>query len=322
MKTILISGGAGYFGTVLTQKLLKNNKVIVYDALYFPWLYKNRKKISFSKRLFFIKKNIQDVSVGDFKNVDVVCDLNGISNDPSSELNLYNTWKTNYYGRVKFAKIAKKAGVKKYVFNSTCSVYGYSKNIVFENSNKAPISTYAKANYKSEKKIFSLKSKKFIINILRNSTLYGYSNTLRLDLVINIFVYNLVRKKKIIIDGDGSQYRPFISLNDVSKVYEILLQKKYPSFICNLVSFNSTIRDIAKNVCKVLKINPKVIQYKNNNPDKRNYFVGSKVFKKYFKNFIFSSFKEDILELKDLIKKNKEKISNKTIRMKFYKKLF
>lgn len=322
MKTILISGGAGYFGTVLTQRLLKKNVVVVYDALYFPWLYKNRKKILFSKRLFFIKKNINDVHINDFKNIDVVCDLNGISNDPSSELNQINTWKTNYYGRVKFAKIAKKAGVRRYIFNSTCSVFGYNKNIVFEDSIKKPISTYAKANYKSEKKIYSLKSKKFIVNILRNSTLYGYSNTLRLDLVINIFVYNLVHKKKIIIDGNGRQHRPFISLKDVSKIYEILVKNKYPSFICNLVSFNSTISDIAKNVCKALKIDETVIKYKNYNPDKRNYFVGSKIFKRYFKNFIFSSFKKDIVELRDSIKKNKEKISSKTIRIKFYKKLF
>ena len=111
MKTILISGGAGYIGTELTQQLLKIYKVIVYDKLYFPWIYKNRKKIKFNKNLSFIKKNISEVRIKDFKDVNIVCDLNGISNDPSSEINSSHTWKVNYYSRLKFAKFAKKAGV-------------------------------------------------------------------------------------------------------------------------------------------------------------------------------------------------------------------
>ena len=124
------------------------------------------------------------------RGVDVVCDLNGISNDPSSEINSKHTWRVNYTSRLKFSKIAKKMGVSRYIYNSTCSVYGFNKKMVFENSSKKPISTYAKANFQAEKKIFDLKDKKFKVNALRNSTLYGFSNTMRLDLVINIFVLN------------------------------------------------------------------------------------------------------------------------------------
>ena len=69
MKTILISGGAGYIGTALSQQLLKKYKIIVYDKLYFPWIYKNRKKIKFNKNLSFIKKNISEVRIKDFKDV-------------------------------------------------------------------------------------------------------------------------------------------------------------------------------------------------------------------------------------------------------------
>ena len=126
MKTILISGGAGYLGTVLSQELLKNYKVVIFDQLYFPWIFKNRKKFKLSKNLKFIKKNILNVQSKDFRNIDIVCDLNGISNDPSSELNSSHTWNVNYKSRVKFAQLAKKAGVKRFIFNSTCSVYGLS----------------------------------------------------------------------------------------------------------------------------------------------------------------------------------------------------
>ena len=113
---------------------------------------------------------------------------------------------------------------------------------MFEQSIKKPISTYAKANLMAEKKIYQLKDKKFKINILRNSTLFGFSNTMRLDLVINIYVYKIMNNEKIIIDGDGKQWRPFISLSDICGIYHyILKRKKFPSFICNLVSFNSTL---------------------------------------------------------------------------------
>lgn len=324
MKTILISGGAGYLGTHLTKHLLKRNKVIIYDKFYFPWLIKNKKKINYGNRLSFIKKDIKEVVVEDFRDVDVVCDLNGIPNDPASEINPNLTWKINYSGRLNFAKIAKKAGVKRYIFNSTCSVYGFNKNKVDENSKTNPISTYAKANLKAERAVYKLKDKFFLVNILRNSTLFGFSNVLRLDLVINIFVYNLIYKKKIIIDGDGKQYRPFISLNDICKVYDLIIRSSEKnSFICNLVSFNSTIRDIALSICKILKKKYSNITFKEKSADLRNYYVLSKNFKSIFKSkFRFSKFSAEILFLKKEIIKNKIKLNKSTIRMKFYKSLF
>ena len=321
MKTILISGGGGYLGTQLSQHLLKKNKVIIYDKFYFPWILKNKKKIKNNRNLSFIKKNISNVKLSDFKNVDIVCDLNGISNDPSSELNPKHTWKLNFNDRVNFAKIAKKAKIKRYIFNSTCSVYGFSKKKVLENGRKKPISTYAKANLKSENFIYKLRDKNFKVNSLRNSTLFGFSNSMRLDLVINIFVLNIIKKKDIVIDGDGNQFRPFISVNDVCKIYEILISKtSLPSFICNIVSFNSKIRNIAYKICEILKVNKNFVKFKKNFSDKRNYNVGSKNFKKFFgNNFRFSKFDFEITNLKNNLKKFKIDFHKNTIRMKFYK---
>jgi len=324
MNTILISGGAGYIGTELTKYLLQKYNVIVYDKLYFSWLKKNKNKLKSKKKLKFIKKDINEVEIKDFNNVDIVCDLNGISNDPSSELNAKYTWDINYKSRLKFANFAKRAGVKRYIFNSTCSVYGFNKKKVFENSKKNPLSTYAKANFIAEKEIYKLKNNLFKVNILRNATLFGFSNTMRLDLVINIFVLNLIKKKKIFIDGDGMQFRPFISVNDIIKVYKkIISNNSFPSFICNLVSFNSTVNSIAYKICKILKISNKNILFNDKFFDKRNYIVGSKNFKKIFgNNFKFSSFNKEILNLKKNMLKHKISVNIKTIRMKFYKKLF
>ena len=321
MKTILISGGGGYLGTQLSQFLLKKHKVIIFDKFYFPWILKNKKKIKNNNNLSFIKKNISSAKLSDFKGVDIVCDLNGISNDPSSELNPKHTWKLNFNDRVNFAKLSKKAKIKRYIFNSTCSVYGFSNKKVFESGAKRPISTYAKANLKAESFIYKMRDKNFKVNSLRNSTLYGFSNSMRLDLVINIFVLNILKKKEITIDGDGNQYRPFISVNDVCKIYDLLIEKdKLPSFITNIVSFNSKIKDIAFKICKILKSSKKNIIFKKNFSDKRNYNVGSKNFKKFFsRKFKFSKFEFEIKNLSKNLKKYKINFDKNTIRMKFYK---
>ena len=88
MKTILISGGAGYLGTFMTQEFLKSYKVLVYDKFYFPWILKNKKKIKNHKNLNFINKDISEVNIKDFENIDIVCDLNGISNDDIDNLEI------------------------------------------------------------------------------------------------------------------------------------------------------------------------------------------------------------------------------------------
>ena len=323
MKTILISGGAGYLGTELTKSLLKDYKVIVYDRFNFPWIIKNLKRIKNYKRLKIIKKDIKEVSVDDFYDVDYVCDLNGIPNDPASELNPKKTWEINYRARYNFAKKAKRAKVSRYIFNSTCSIFGHNKKTVYENSIKKPISTYAKANLMAEKKIFKLKNRNFKMNILRNSTLYGFSNSMRLDLVINIYIYKIMNNQKIIVDGDGNQWRPFISVRDICGIYQyILKKKKLPSFICNLVAFNSTIKIIANKIARIFKVKESKIVYNKKNYDKRNYRVGSKNFKKYFKNFKFSNFSNEVIDLKKKMKFFKVKQNLRTVRMLYYKKLF
>ena len=322
MKKILVSGGAGYLGTFLSSYLLKNFKIVIYDEFYFPWILKNKKKLKFNNRLTFIKKNILNVKIDDFKDVDVVCDLNGIPNDPASELNKKLTWKINYHGRKNFAKIAKKAGVKKYIFNSTCSVYGFNNKFVNENYKKKPLSTYAKANYKAEKYIYKLKSKYFSVNILRNATLFGFSPEMRLDLVINKWIHKFIRTKKIYIDGDGSQWRPFISVIDISKIYKNIIIKNHKSYICNLVSFNLKIRDLASKICKSLGTTDNIVFFNKKNIDHRNYKVSNKTFKKIFKNFKFASFNSEIKKLKSFLKKSNRFENEKNIRMKFYKNKF
>jgi nucleoside-diphosphate-sugar epimerase len=326
MKTILITGGAGYIGTELTIALLEKHKVIVYDKFFFPWLKKNKKNIKNNDRLTFVKKNIIDVKKKDLKNVDIICDLAAVANDPSCELNKRIAWKINYFGRLKFAKIAKASKVKQYIFNSSCSVYGANKNKVYENSSLNPVSTYAKSILKCEQKIYKLRDKNFKTYILRNGTVFGNSRCFRLDLVINFFTYRAALNNNLIVDGDGKQFRPFISVKDLINIFIYIIKNVeiLPSFICNLVSFNSNILDIARKIKKVLKSNVKIEIKKYIDIDKRNYNVGSKYFKKFFGNrFKFKKLNSEIKSLDKFYKNKKTKIDlNSAVRFNFYKKYF
>lgn len=321
MKKILILGGGGYVGTQLSEILLKNYSVTVYDIFYFNWLLKNKKKLKNSERLIIKKKNVLDVVDRDLKNIDIVCDLVGIANDPSSDLNKDYSKIINCDARYNFAKIAKKNGVKRYIFNSTCSIYGFNKNKVFEKSKTNPLSCYAKAVYKAEKKIYSLRSNKFKVNILRNATLYGYSNTMRFDLVINLFTYLLLNNKKITINGDGRQSRPFLSVIDVSRMYDYIIKKNPGSFIVNVVAFSSNIRSLSKKIIKLLKKPNNLVKFDYANGDHRNYDVGSKNLRKFFKNFKFTPLLHDLKKLTKKIKSQKLKLNTNSVRVKFYKKI-
>ena len=321
MKKILIVGGGGYVGAQLSQILLKNYKVIVYDLFHFNWLLKNKNKLNNSNRLILKKKNILDVKEEDFKDVDIVCDVVGIANDPSSDLNKSYSRLINCDARYKFAKLAKKNGVKRYIFNSTCSIYGFNKNKVFEKSKTNPLSCYAKAVYRAEKKIYLLKSENFKVNILRNATLYGFSDTMRFDLVINIFTYLLLKNEKITIDGDGKQSRPFLSVTDISRMYDYIIKNEPDSFVVNALAFSSDISSLSKKIIKLLKKPKTLIKFDYSKIDHRNYNVGSKNFKKYFKNFKFTSLDNDLKKMINQIKLKKLKPNINTIRVKFYQSI-
>jgi nucleoside-diphosphate-sugar epimerase len=324
MKTILITGGAGYIGTELTIALLEKHNVIVYDNFFFPWLKKNKKKIKNNNRLTLIKKDINNVKKKDLINVDIVCDLASIANDPSCEIKKSVTWKVNYFSRLKFAKTAKASKVKQYIFTSSCSVYGANKNKVYENSMLNPISTYAKSILRCEKEIYKLRDENFKTYILRNGTVFGRSRCFRLDLVINLFIQNISLNKKLIIDGDGKQFRPFISIKDLINIHIHIIKhaEKLHSFICNLVSFNSNIIDLARKIRRVLKSKSKIEFKKYSNIDKRNYNVGSKYFKNIFgKKYKFLKLNNEIKNLHNFFKNKRTKIDlNTAVRLNFYKK--
>ena len=142
-----------------------------------------------------------------------------ISNDPAGELDPSKTLEINYKGRVRVAKLAKELGVRKYFLASSCSVYGFNENICDENSEIDPLTTYAKASSLAEKDILPLGNQNFSCTCLRFATIYGASNRMRFDLVINAMTLSLFKNRIIVVNGGGNQKRPVIDVNDVANAY-------------------------------------------------------------------------------------------------------
>ncbi len=262
MKKILILGGAGYIGTVLSNFLLsKKFKVTVIDNFWFGnFLQKKIKKI---------KKDIRSLNEKDFKNQDIVINLAYLSNDPLCEVNARDTWETGPLSTYQQLDFSLKSGVKKYIFASSGSIYGIKQEKkVTEELGLDPITDYNKSKMICEKVIESF-DKKISTAILRPATVSGFSPRLRLDVVLNLFCYQAFFEKKITILG-GNQIRPLVHIKDMVRSYEFVINKKLKG--CFNVGFeNLKVKDIANLVKRQIpcKINIK----KSNDP--RSYRMNS-----------------------------------------------
>ena len=218
---VLVTGGAGYIGSVMSRILLeKGYDVTCLDRLFFGT--DSTKDIA--DRITLVKDDVRWFNPEILKNVDAVFDLAALSNDPSGELEPRKTLDINYKGRVRVARLAKKYGVKKYVLASTCSVYGFQEGIITEESGLNPLTTYAKANMMAEKEVLPLADKTFSATVLRQATVYGFSYRMRFDLAINGMVLGFYRNGKIPIMRDGKQWRPFVNVNDTSNAFIKVLE--------------------------------------------------------------------------------------------------
>ena len=220
---VLVTGGAGYIGSILSRILLKKGyNVTVLDRLFFG----NDSLKEIIDKINLIKDDIRFFDPNLLKNIDAIFDLAALSNDPCGELDPKKTMEINYQGRVRVANLAKKYGVKKYVFASTCSVYGFQTGLINEESELNPLTTYAKASMMAEKEILPFAGKNFSSTVLRQATAYGFSHRMRFDLAINGMTLGYFKKGKIPIMRDGKQWRPFINVNDTSRAFIQVLESE------------------------------------------------------------------------------------------------
>jgi len=206
-------------------------------------------------QITLVKDDIRFFDPKALKGIDAVFDLAALSNDPCGELDPEKTLAINYKGRVRVANLAKKHGVKKYVFASTCSVYGFQDSIINEESSLNPLTTYAKASMNAEKEILTLADKGFSATVLRQATVFGFSYRMRFDLAVNGMVLGYFRNGKIPIMRDGKQWRPFVNVNDTSNAF-IKVMESEPELVKGQIfnvgcdEQNIQIFDLAKTVAE------------------------------------------------------------------------
>ena len=252
--SILVTGNLGSVGDVLTRLLLNEKfDVTGYDAGFFcqKFLGLNEPKIK------QIKKDIRNITKEDLKDVSAICHLAALSNDPLGEINPNLTEEINFQSTVKLAKLAKEAGVEKFIFSSSCSSYGINEEIVNEESKLSPLTAYAKSKVNSERKLLELSDENFCTTNLRSATAYGLSNNLRLDLVVNNLTCSAFTTKKVKLLSDGTAWRPLVHVEDMSNAFITILKAKNSevnghAFNVGTNDDNYTVREIAEIVEKII----------------------------------------------------------------------
>lgn len=235
---ILIFGGAGYIGSVLTPLLAEYGYAVdVVDLLWFG----NK----LPKEINVIQKNNLECTMEDFTGYDQVIFLSGLSNDPMAEFNpsmnfVYNAALPSY-----LAYMAKKAGVRRFIYGSSCSVYGYTVNELYDE--RAPVTCsypYGISKLQGERGVLQLQDEDFSVISLRKGTVSGYSPRMRFDLIVNSMYKTAVKQGEIIVNNP-SIWRPIIDIRDVAKGYLRGIQADYAiSGIFNLISDNYTVGQV------------------------------------------------------------------------------
>lgn len=305
MKRILLTGNEGYIGCVLAEKLLEMGyEVAGLDSGIFKDAHFVSKKSKPARQIY---KDIRDVEITDLSGIDAVMHLAGLSNDPVGDVDPEITRQINFEASVKLAKLAKSAGVKRFLFSSSCSMYGVSnEEFVTEKSSLNPQTPYARAKAMAEEEISKLADGKFCPIFLRNSTVFGVSPRMRLDLVVQNLVAHGYLNGTIVILSDGLPWRPLIHINDVAEAFCFLLEAPKEQVINQAFNIGKKENNVQiKTVAEMVKsvVPGTKIEIKNENPsDARSYKVDfSKIYSLGFNPQL--SVMDGVKEIYDIFKK-------------------
>jgi len=298
---VLVTGGNGYLGWhVVNELLLKKHSVCILDSNIYD--FPLRKDVEY---IHGDVRNIDDVRRS-VQGVHAVIHLAALSNDPLCALTSDLAIEINYNGTKNVALLSKEAGVSRFVFMSSCSVYGgQGKTRLNESSSLDPLTLYAHTKVASESFLKNLVDSSFDVCIFRAATLYGYSKHMRFDLVANIIPVEAVVDKEIKLFGTGSQLRPLLHVHDAAKVLVVAVEDShlFQGEIFNL-GFNEdnyTMRDLTFTLKDSLFSNIPVKEIPNST-DHRSYAVS---FDKFYARFR-PSFKKDLISGVDEIKQSLE----------------
>ena len=273
---VLVTGSEGYIGSILVPMLIeKGFEVVGLDVCFYS--NGNLNRYSFPKYKL-IKKDIRDVTLDDLKgqNYDAIIHLAALSNDPLGILNKDLTYEINYKASVNLAYMAKKAGISRFIFASSCSLYGASNKILTEDDEPNPQTPYGKSKILAEIDISKFADETFSPTFMRNATACGFSPRMRFDIVVNNLTGYAQVENEIKIMGDGTPWRPLVHVKDISEAIIKVLQADRKiihnqTFNVGDSNENYQIKTIAQHIQKVFNCNISIA--KKNANDTRNYIV-------------------------------------------------
>jgi len=278
---VLVTGHNGYIGSVMTGVLQREGfDVVGLDS----YLYSRCTFGPDVPDVPALRKDVRDIELSDLEGIDAICHLAGISNDPVGDLIEDVTYEINHLASTRLARLARRAGVKRFVFSSSCSIYGASPGgVVDEESPINPVTAYGWSKIRVEEDLRSLADDDFSPVFLRNATAYGASPRLRADLVINNLVGYAVLQGTVLMKSDGSPWRPLIHIEDISRAFAAVLRaprEKIHNQVFNVAvpGENYQIRELAQLVEKTVP-NSRIELAEEAGPDIRDYRVDpSKIF--------------------------------------------
>ena len=277
---VLVTGNLGYVGTVLTESLVeKGHDVIGFDIGFFEDCLLRHPSPN-HKPLIQIKKDIREIEKTDVDGVDAVIHLAGLSNDPLGEIDSSLTEAINLGGTVRIAEICMNLGIRRFVFASSQSMYGISGNEIEldeEKSEKKPLTAYARTKWEAELSLREISNPDFEVVTFRPSTVFGFSNRLRCDIVFNNLVSCAYTTGLIEILSDGTPIRPSVHVRDLCSAFVVGLTAPAKTvagkvFNVGFPKSNYTVRELAEKAQEAVPLSKLVFTGKSNS-DERTYRV-------------------------------------------------
>lgn len=221
-RRVLVTGHTGYIGSVMTPMLVERGyDVVGLDVGYFE----RCTIVPPPASIETIARDVRDVTEGDLRGFDAVIHLAALSNDPIGNLSERWTAEINETGSIRLAELARSAGVERFLFSSSCIMYGVaSDDLVDETAPLAPQTVYARSKVLAERGIAGLATDRFAPTFLRNGTVYGLSPRMRFDTVLNNLVGMAATTGRIVVHSDGTPWRPVVHVEDVSRAFIEILE--------------------------------------------------------------------------------------------------